>query len=84
MLEMRWAPVSPESAAESSPESSPKTEDRILRILKESPSTTTQAVADRLGIGKRAVLKQVDKLKAQGRLRRVGPNKGGHWEVLEP
>ena len=45
---------------------------------------TTQAVADRLGIGKWAVLKQVDKLKGQGRLRRVGPNKGGHWEVLEP
>lgn len=43
---------------------------------------TTQNVADKLGIGKRAVLKQVDRLKIQGRLRRIGPNKGGYWEVL--
>jgi ATP-dependent DNA helicase RecG len=42
---------------------------------------TTQTVAEKLGISKRAVLKQVDKLKAQVRLRRVGPNKGGHWEL---
>ena len=36
-----------------------------------------------LGITKRAVLKQVNKLKAQHRLRRVGPARGGHWEALE-
>lgn len=65
-----------------SPISSPKTEDRILQLLMESPSMTTQTVAEKLGVGKRAVLKQVDKLKEQGRLRRIGPNKGGHWEVI--
>jgi ATP-dependent DNA helicase RecG len=25
----------------------------------------------------------LNKLKAAGRIRRVGPAKGGHWEVLE-
>jgi biotin operon repressor len=39
-------------------------------------------LADQLGISKRAVLKQVEKLKERGQFRRVGPNKGGHWEVL--
>ncbi len=90
VLEMRWLtePVamgsptsSEESSPESSPTSSPKTEEKIFQRLKESPDTTTQALADLLGISKRAVLKQVGKLKAQGRLRRVGPTKGGHWEV---
>lgn len=88
VLEMAWAAGLapnrlPVSSPESSPESSSKTEDRILQLLKETPSMTTQTVAEKLGIGKRAVLKQVDKLKEQGRLRRVGPNKGGKWEVLE-
>jgi predicted HTH transcriptional regulator len=33
------------------------------------------------GISNRAVLKQIDKLKKSGILRRIGPAKGGHWEV---
>jgi hypothetical protein len=35
-----------------------------------------------LGITKRAVLKQIDKLKEHGRLSRVGPTKGGRWEII--
>lgn len=87
VLEMTWAaglPVnrSPTGSPESSPEGSVKTEERILQFLGNAPSMTTQALGDRLGISKRAVLKQIDKLKEQGRLRRVGPSKGGHWKVL--
>lgn len=87
VLEMRWSDElargsSPVSSPEGSPQALLKTEERILQTLKEAPTTTTQALADQLGISKRAVLKQVEKLKEQGRLRRVGPNKGGHWEVL--
>jgi len=43
---------------------------------------TTQQLADRLGISRRAVAKQVKNLQEQGRLKRVGPDKGGHWEVM--
>lgn len=67
----------------SSPISSPKTEDQILDLLQRDPAMTTAAVGVALGITKRAVLKQIDKLKAQERLRRVGPAKGGHWEVVK-
>jgi len=70
------------SSPESSPKSSPKTEDRILEMIRHDATVTTATMAAALGITKRAVLKQVDKLKTQGRLRRVGPAKGGHWEVL--
>ncbi|WP_368665439.1 HTH domain-containing protein [Chlorobium sp. KB01] len=43
---------------------------------------TTEQLASALGISKRAVLKQIDKLKVQCRLSRVGPARGGHWEVI--
>ncbi len=66
----------------SSLKSSPKTEDQILDLIRRDASVTTEAMGSALGITKRAVLKQVDKLKAQGRLRRVGPAKGGYWEVI--
>jgi len=29
-----------------------------------------------------AIIEQMEKLKAQGRICRVGPDKGGHWEVV--
>ena len=44
---------------------------------------TTEKLGNALGISKRAILKQMDKLKAQGRLRRIGPARGGQWEVID-
>ena len=71
------------SSLESSPESSPKTEDKILALIRRDLSMTTQQLGDALGISKRAVLKQIDKLKKEGRLQRIGPTKGGRWEVMK-
>jgi ATP-dependent DNA helicase RecG len=42
---------------------------------------TTKELAEHLGIGQRAVEKQIEKLKREGRLQRIGPDKGGHWQV---
>lgn len=70
-------------APNGSPKSSPKTEEQILELMRGDASITTAQLSGVLGITKRAVLKQVEKLKEQGRLRRVGPAKGGHWEVIE-
>ena len=72
---------SPKSSSISSPKSSVKTEDRILELIKEDNVVTTELLGKLLGISKRAVLKQIAKLKKQGRLHRIGPAKGGHWEV---
>ena len=48
-----------------------------------SRDMTILELADQLGISTRAVEKQINKLKEKGRLRRAGPAKGGHWEVLK-
>ena len=68
--------------AKSSPKSSPKTEELLIEFIRHDSSITTAHLGELLGITKRAVLKQIDKLKEQGRLRRIGPAKGGHWQVL--
>jgi predicted ArsR family transcriptional regulator len=39
-------------------------------------------LAKSLGISRQAVQKHLSNLKAAGRLRRIGPDKGGHWEVF--
>ena len=75
--------VETSGSPKSSPKSSPKTEEQIVELIRLDATTTTEELGEALGISKRAILKQIDKLKTQGRLRRVGPARGGHWEVLE-
>jgi len=35
-----------------------------------------------LNISRRAIAKQIAKLKEKGKLRRIGSDKGGHWKIL--
>jgi ATP-dependent DNA helicase RecG len=57
--------------------------EKILALLKAEPGLAAREVAERLEITQRAVEKQIAKLREDGRLRRIGPARGGHWEVLE-
>lgn len=59
-----------------------KTDVRIVEMMAANPSITTEQLAERIDISQRAVLKQINKLKEQGRICRVGPDKGGIWQVL--
>lgn len=59
-----------------------KSSEKILRIMSEQPTITTALIAQKIGISTRAVDKQIAKLKASGRLQRIGADKGGHWEVI--
>ena len=77
------APGFGEGSPQSSPESSPKTEERILELIRANASITTEQLGKEIGITKRAVLKQIRKLKEHQRLERIGPAKGGRWNVLE-
>ncbi len=70
-----------ESSPESSPESSLTTAQKILFFMKEKPSITTQEIADKIGISKRAVLKQIANLK--GKVEHIGSTKKGYWKVNE-
>jgi ATP-dependent DNA helicase RecG len=72
-----------ESSSKSPAISSPKTEEQLLGSMRGNPAITAEAMGQALGITKRTVLKRIAKLKAQGRLRRIGPAKGGRWEVLQ-
>jgi len=62
--------------------SSVKTEDKIIAIARKSPSVSIPQIAELLGISTRAVEKQIRQLKQAKRLRRIGPAKGGNWQVV--
>jgi len=43
---------------------------------------TTNTLAEAIGISPKAVERHLAKLKNDGLIIRVGPDKGGHWEVV--
>lgn len=63
--------------------SSQKSSQKIIELIKENAGITTQQMADNLGISRRAVAKAIAKLQAENRIRRIGPDKGGHWELVK-
>ena len=70
------------SGKESSQKSSQKSSHKILELMKQNPAITTTELAQLLNISRRAIAKQTALLKEKGLIRRIGPDKGGRWEVL--
>ena len=66
----------------SSQKDSQKSSQKILVLLKANPEMPLAELAMALVLTDRAIKKQLEKLKLSGQVRRVGPDKGGHWEVL--
>ena len=60
-----------------------KGKEKILALLSANPHATTADLIAETGLSVSGVGKNIRELKATGRLRRVGPDKGGHWEVVE-
>jgi predicted HTH transcriptional regulator len=58
-----------------------KTSNKIVALLKKNAKITQNEIAKTLGISRQAVQKHLANLKLAGRLQRIGPDKGGHWEV---
>ncbi len=54
---------------------------QILAIVSDNPYITQLELASKLGISLVHINKNMKKLQGLGLIRRVGPDKGGHWEV---
>ncbi len=59
-----------------------KKENLLLKYLSDNPNTSISNLARLSGMANSTVQVYLDKLRLAGKIRRVGPNKGGHWEVL--
>lgn len=57
---------------------------RILQLLKNNPKLSILQLSRELGISNTAIDKNLKRLKDKGLLRRIGPDKGGHWQVGQP
>ena len=61
-----------------------KTPDFILRMVQNNKEITIQELAEHKGVSESTIERAIKRLKEEDKLRRVGPDKGGHWEVTRP
>ena len=60
-----------------------KTVEKIIQMIKDDPNITIKELSLQLSLTRRGIEEQIKSLKAKGLIRRVDPDKGGHWEVIE-
>ncbi len=58
-------------------------EKKILILISNNPLITINELAKRVNISTTAIENNIKKLKSKKLLIRIGPAKGGHWEILE-
>lgn len=60
-----------------------KSKEKIVAALSANPRTTTAELAALTGLSVSGVEKNLRGLKAEGRIQRVGPDRGGYWMVVD-
>jgi len=66
-----------------SPKTSGKTSGKILSAIRQNGEITIPELALSIGVTERSIERNIQRLQGDGLLRRIGPAKGGHWEVIE-
>jgi ATP-dependent DNA helicase RecG len=56
---------------------------RILELVKANRVITIQELASIIGISNRSIERNIQKLQKENKLKRIGADFGGHWEVVE-
>ncbi len=53
----------------------------IMKLIRNENSITTAKLSQLLKVTRRTISRDMENLKFEGKLKRIGPDKGGHWEI---
>lgn len=57
--------------------------EKILEIIRKDKRISVKQLAAKLSVTSRTIFREIDELKAAGKLKRVGSDRSGTWEVIE-
>ncbi len=60
-----------------------KTVEKILALIKENPRITQKELSEKTGLTRRGIEWNLQQLKDKKIIRRIGPDKGGYWEITK-
>jgi len=72
----------PDRVPDKVPDKLSQNQKKIIELILLNNRISMQRMADKIGISKRKILVNINKLRDNHMLRRVGDNKTGHWEVI--
>lgn len=72
-----------EKMSEKTAKPSEKTSEKILAAISHDGSITIQTLSALIGVSERSIERNIENMQNKRRLRRIGPDKGGHWAVLK-
>ena len=76
--------TTPKTTPKTTSKTTSKTAERILKLLVRNPKASRTEIATTLGdIGENGVKYHLNKLRAEGQIKHVGPSNGGYWVVIE-
>ncbi len=59
-----------------------KSSGKIIRLLKENSKLTIPEMSKIIDVTERSIERNIENLKKKNVLKRIGPDKGGHWEII--
>jgi predicted HTH transcriptional regulator len=62
---------------------SEKTSEKILEAINSNNQITISELAEITGVTTRSIERNIQNLQQEGKLVRIGPDKGGHWKIKE-
>ena len=77
-----WYEQISKAELEKVPERVTENQHKIIESIIKKPHIVVFELPKIIGISERKVKENISKLKAKGIIRRVGPDKGGHWEII--
>jgi Fic family protein len=57
--------------------------DKVLIMLRANPKATAKKMALALGVTDKTIKRHLKALREQGRIKRIGSDKAGYWEIIE-
>lgn len=60
-----------------------KTAEKIMRFIRNNPSISRKQLSELCGISQDGIKWHLKNLQKENKIRRVGPDKGGRWEVVD-
>ena len=81
---LKDSPFKRKRFTENSTENFTEKERAILLLMRRDAKISTTEIARHLGVSRQTVATIVASLKTRSVLRRIGPDKGGRWEILNP
>jgi len=55
----------------------------IFDQIRLNEKVTIDQLTDIFNINRRTIIRDIEKLQEEGKIKRIGPAKGGHWQIVE-